>query len=75
MLNDIEKWIEENVYLDSETGKRRTIILDEQRNRLFFFAEPLDFDKDDTVKVARYWLDQLEGWRDEWFDEVVTRYT
>lgn len=74
-MTPLEKWIEENIYLDSETGERRTIILDDLRNKLFFFAEPLDFDKDDTVKVARYWLEDIEGWQPEWFDEVVTRYT
>jgi|TARA_R110000851_G_scaffold82401_1_gene180637 hypothetical protein len=70
----MENWIKQNVYLDSETGERRTIILDDKRNKLFFFAEPLDFDKDDQ-KVARYWLHKIEGWREEWFDEVVSVYT
>ncbi len=71
----VEAWIDEHVYLDDKTGERRTIFLDQDRNRLFFFADPLDFDKDDTHKPARYWLDEIEGWKNEWFDFVVQQYT
>lgn len=74
-VDDAQAWIEENIYLDSETKLRRDIILDPDRNRLFFFAEQLDFDKDDTHKPARYWLDEIEGWKPEWFDIVNARYT
>jgi hypothetical protein len=70
----ITEWVETHVYLDSETKKRRTILLDPDRNRMFFMAEELDFDKDD-VKKTRYWLDECEGWNPEWFDDVRARYT
>ncbi len=70
--SEISKWIEETVHLDSETKERRTILLDHDRGRTFFFSEPLDFDKDDTFKPARYWLDECEGYKNEWKGEIET---
>ena len=70
---EVEKWVEETVYLDSETKERRKIYLDSDRDRLFFFAEPLDFDKDDNA-VARYWLDECEGWKDSFKEEICRLY-
>ena len=72
--DEIEAWLDSVVYLDSDTKERRTILLDTDRNRLFFFAEPLDFDKDDTP-AARFWLDEREGWKSQWHNEIVKRYT
>jgi len=74
-VDESQAWIEEHVYLDSDTKERRQIFFDNDRNRLFFFAEQLDFDKDDTRKPARYWLDEIEGWKQEWFDVIKARYT
>jgi len=66
----IDAWLDKVVYLDDDTKERRDILFDNDRNRLFFFAHPLDFDKDDTYKPARYWLDELEGWQED-FHKVI----
>lgn len=73
-MDELSAWVGEHIYEDYETKERRQILIDPDRNRLFFFADPFDFDKDDTHKPARYWLDEIEGWREEWFDEVIKRY-
>ena len=67
-------WIDKNIFIDSETKERRDIILDTDRNMLFFFSEELDFDKDDKL-VARYWLNEIEDYQDEWFEDIKSRYT
>lgn len=72
MENEIEAWIETTVYEDA--GVRRQLFLDNDRREVFFFADPLDFDKDDTP-VARYWLKDFEGYKSEWKDHIVRRYT
>lgn len=72
MNDELEQWIEDTVYVDN--GVRRQIILDNDRDRLFFFSDPLDFDKDDTHKPARYWLDECEGWKPEWHDRIVREF-
>lgn len=71
--DEIEAWLDSVVYLDSDTKERRTVLLDQDRDRFFFFAEPLDFDKDDTPK-ARFWLDEIEGYNKDWHKELVQRY-
>ena len=63
-------WLDEVVYFDE--GVRRDLILDVDRDRIFFFADPLDFDKDDTHIVARYWIDECEGYEEK-FDEEIRR--
>lgn len=73
-VDELTIWINKNIFIDSETKERRDIILDPDRNMLFFFAEPLDFDKDDKP-VARYWLNEIEGYQDEWFEDIKSRYT
>lgn len=78
MYQEIEKWIEATVYvdIDPKTGekRRRDLILDNDRDKVFFFADPLDFDKDDTYTPARYWLNDFEGYKDEWHDMIVKHF-
>lgn len=71
--DEIEAWLDSVVYLDSDTKERRTVLHDKDRDRFFFFADPLDFDKDDAP-FARYWLDQFEGYKPEWHKELMQRY-
>jgi hypothetical protein len=68
---EIAAWLNEVVYFDN--GVRRSLFLDQDRNRVFFFADPLDFDKDDSP-VARYWIDQLEGYKTPWHDIIIKNF-
>lgn len=72
MEQEIEDWIEATVYQDN--GVRRELILDRDRDEVFFFADPLDFDKDDKP-VARYWLKDREGYQPEWKEYIIKHYT
>ena len=72
--DELTKWIDDTVYLDDQTKKRRDILLDNDRERLFFFYDPLDFDKDDHPTSMRCWLDECEGWKPEWHDRVVSEF-
>jgi len=65
---EIEDWLNKVVYFDE--GVRRPIHFDDRRNRVFFFADPLDFDKDDQ-KVARYWIDECEGYNGNWNEDII----
>lgn len=68
----LEAWIEATVYQDA--GVRRQLFLDNDRHEVFFFADPLDFDKDDQP-VARFWLKDFEGYKPEWKEAIVKLYT
>lgn len=68
----LEAWIEATVYKDD--GVRRELILDQDKDEVFFFADPLDFDKDDNP-VARYWLKDFEGYKPEWKEAIIKLYT
>lgn len=72
MENEIESWIEATVYQDA--GVRRELFWDVDRQEVFFFADPLDFDKDDQP-VARFWLKDFEGYQPKWKDYIARRYT
>lgn len=73
--DELAMWVDNTIYLDDQTKRRRDIILDTDRNRLFFFYDPLDFDKDDNLPTSmRCWLDECEGWRPEWHDRIVSDY-
>jgi len=77
MQETIEQWLNQVVYFDKrEDGEsvRRELILDTDRDRVFFFADPLDFDKDDTHKPARYWIDECEGYQSEWHDTICRHF-
>lgn len=75
---EIEEWIESTVYVDVDpkTGekRRRDLILDNDLNRVFFFSDPLDFDRDDTHKPARYWIDECEGYKAEWHEMICDHF-
>jgi hypothetical protein len=68
---EVETWLNKVIYFDN--GVRRPLHFDDRRDRVFFFADPLDFDKDDQ-KVARYWIDQLEGYKPEWNDVIIDHF-
>lgn len=76
MQETIEQWLNQVVYFDKlEDGEsvRRDLFLDNDRDRVFFFADPLDFDKDDTP-VARYWIDECEGYDPEWHETICRHF-
>lgn len=73
--DELAMWVDQTVYTDYETKQRRTIMLDPDRNRTFFFYDPLDFDKDDNPPTSmRCWLDECEGYKEEWHDRIVSEY-
>lgn len=81
-FQEIEAWLDSVIIFDpvepvvegeDPAMFRRPLFLDNDRGRVFFFADPLDFDKDD-VKVARYWIDQLEGYKKEWHETIVNHF-
>jgi hypothetical protein len=72
LYQTIDAWLDRTVYVDD--GKRRPLILDNDRDRVFFFADPLDFDKDDTHQPARYWIDEFEGYDKSWHEMIVKKF-
>lgn len=67
----IDEWLNKVIYFDD--GVRRDLILDTDRDRVFFFADPLDFDKDDQP-VARYWIDECEDYDPTWHKMIVKHF-
>lgn len=70
LIEQVREWINETVYSDS--GRLRPIFFDEESDRLFFHASPLDFDKDDTP-VEKYFLDERDNWREE-YEPIIEKY-
>lgn len=52
------EWADNIIYRDN--GVQRPILQNEE-GRLFFPADPLDFDRDDEP-TDKYYLDECEGW-------------
>lgn len=63
------EWMNDTVY--SDKGRQREVFKHEN-GRLYFFADPFDFDKDDIV-YKYHFLDEFDGWKDEYYDILSKR--
>lgn len=65
-INAID-WLNKTVYEDKCI--KREVHLDSEQNRVFFFADSLDFDKDDKIR-PRHYLDSFDGWKEEYLPHI-----
>lgn len=68
LYHEATEWLKDTVYQD--LGRPREVFTDED-GRMFFHSHPLDFDKDDTHTPDKYYLDECEGWKEE-YSTVIT---
>lgn len=66
----IEAWLEDTV--DQDAGIRRPLFLNDE-GRIFWHADEMDFDRDDTP-VKYYYLDEAEGYNEDWFEEILENF-
>lgn len=67
----IESFLEDTI--DKDNGERRALFLDEDSSRIYWNAHELDFDRDDNV-VKKYYLDEVEGYDNDWYDEIIDQF-